>query len=362
MFRFAQTARKLAAALALLALPAGAFADAASSLHVRQVEVIDRGAPEGPTRVFSTLVPADWKTEGGIYWTGGGCELGPKTVWSASSPDEAYSIGFLPTTSWGAGSHGRASGCHDGNFENAEQAVRAYFALNPQVRVSNLTFERPDDLRPFVSQLDQMIRTTVAGMGQGRADGVLVRGRISAEGKTHEMTLIMVTTHTVFAFDDGWGGQYWNSNSNVILAIGMTAPVGEATEDVQAFELISNSMRWDQNWQRQVNAWWARVNRDNRETAAAISRINTETNAEIMDIITTGHANREAIRDAGHERQVRGIRETDVWTASDGRVELPDTHNHVWELDDGTFVLTDDEFFNPTRDLSMGGEEIRRVQ
>ncbi len=361
MFRFAQTARKLAAAMALLALPAGAFADAGSSMHVRQVDVIDQGAPRGPTRVFSTLIPADWTTQGGVSWMGG-CKLGPNTVWSASSPDQAYSIGFLPRESWGAGSHGRASGCHDGSFENAEQVTRAYLALNPNVRVTNLRFERPDHLREIVGLFDQQAKMMTAGSGRGHADGVVVRGRMTSEGKTHELTLIMVTQHTLFSFSDGWGGQIWNSSSSLVLAIGMTAPVGESTDDNMMLNLISSSVRWNPDWQQQVANWWAQVNNDQRETIMNISRINSRANAEIMDIITTGHAEREAIRDAGHERQVRAMRETDVWTASDGRVELPDTHNHVWELDDGTFVLTDDEFFNPTRDLSVGGSEIRRAQ
>ena len=359
MIGFARIPRILAAAAALFCLPATSLADEA--LHLRRVDVIDRAAPEGATRAFSTLIPADWTTDGGIVWLpASGCQQGPRTVWNASSADEAYSIAFLPTQTWGAGTYGRMSGCHDGHFETADQTARAYLGLTPDVRVNNLRFERPESLDQIVSQFDQMTKMMMQGVGNGHADGVIARGQVTAEGRTHDLTLLMITMHTVSAMPDGWGGQMWTSNTGVLIAIGMTTPVGESADHILAFNMIVGSLAYNPDWQRQTNAWWARKNRSDREHFAEMSRINTETNNEIMDIITTGHREREAIRDEGFQRQIEGIRETGTWQASDGRVELPDSHNHVWELDDGTFVLTDDEFFNPNRDLSVGGEEIQR--
>jgi hypothetical protein len=45
-----------------------------------------------------------------------------------------------------------------------------------------------------------------------------------------------------------------------------------------------------------------------------------------------------------------------------GTVELDHTYNHAWQLDDGSYVLTDDNFFEPYRDLGLSGERLQPVQ
>jgi len=42
-----------------------------------------------------------------------------------------------------------------------------------------------------------------------------------------------------------------------------------------------------------------------------------------------------------------------------GSVQLDSSYNHAWQLNDGTYVLTDDPSFNPYRVFGQDGQQLR---
>jgi hypothetical protein len=45
--------------------------------------------------------------------------------------------------------------------------------------------------------------------------------------------------------------------------------------------------------------------------------------------------------------------------AGGSTVELPNHFRHAWKLKDGSYLLTDDANFNPSRDLRIDGQALK---
>jgi len=89
----------------------------------------------------------------------------------------------------------------------------------------------------------------------------------------------------------------------------------------------------------------------------------SKANAEISQIIRDGEEYRQSVVDKSHEKWSRVIREVEVYDDPlEGRIELPNTYEHAWRLDDGSYWMSDDANFDPYRDLGLNGTELDRAE
>ena len=142
-------------------------------------------------------------------------------------------------------------------------------------------------------------------------------------------------------------------------AFSMRAPDGAL--DFRLAETIRKSFTVDPDWQARMNRNNAEMARIEAKGAADRSRITANANREISDMINQGWRERQAIMDKGHERFTRAIRGQEQYhdpDASGQRVELPNTYNHAWRLQDGTYLMTDNPSFDPYRDLGVDGRQL----
>jgi len=119
---------------------------------------------------------------------------------------------------------------------------------------------------------------------------------------------------------------------------------------------------------RRVSAPWRRSTpaaRDRaRQNADAQARLG-QTYSEIGDIINNGYKERQVMIDRGQESWSLMTREQEVYRdpmASGGQVELPNTYNHAWRLQDGTYMMTDNPNLNPNVDMGVNAERLQRAR
>ena len=92
--------------------------------------------------------------------------------------------------------------------------------------------------------------------------------------------------------------------------------------------------------------------------------IRMQSQREIAAINQQTYENTRQSVDRSHEKTIQTIREVNTYIdpSSKERYELPDTHNNVWHLNDGTFILTDDIDFQPGRDLGIDGNRMEQAR
>lgn len=57
------------------------------------------------------------------------------------------------------------------------------------------------------------------------------------------------------------------------------------------------------------------------------------------------------------------IRGTETYDSpGGGTVQLDNSYEHAWELDDGSYVLTNDPSFNPGANLGLSGSKLQKTQ
>ena len=351
-----------AASQTATAQPAAAWDQATTpqaSLRLKPVSVVDRNAPNGPTEAFSTLIPADWQTEGGVNWSPpNGCRQGPRIEWAAHSPDKLYSVSMLPTFTWGWTQGGVAAGCVRGNFQDAEQAVRYLFDNAPGLQTKILDVSRPPELRPIA---DMMTKQAQAGMAMGRAmaDVALIKVRANDGDVETDSYLIAISSHYETSMPDGWGGVMTSGGGQLAALIGMSTPVGKLDDYHPAIPLIMSNFRVNERWNRDVLNWWADLRRRRGEAFRAATASIAETNSDILDSMNDSFRRRQNMSDRGQAELVESVWNTETYATPDGDRSFSAMYDQAWRLDDGSYVLTNDAFYNPSRDSGMDGERLR---
>jgi hypothetical protein len=128
-------------------------------------------------------------------------------------------------------------------------------------------------------------------------------------------------------------------------------------------EAIRTSGKPDPQWSQLMAQHNAKMRSINMKGAAARHKIRMDTNREIAQMNFDSNQRQQAMRDQGVEKfnQVtRGV-ETFIEPNSQTQVELPFTHDKAWKLNDGTYILTDDQDFQPYRDLGVDGDLLERT-
>ncbi|MEM9173353.1 MAG: hypothetical protein AAGA84_11690 [Pseudomonadota bacterium] len=337
----------------------------ADGLRLKRVSVQDSNNPNGAGLAFSTLIPHDWQTQGGVDWsTAYGCMKGPKVVWSAHSPDKQHAVTMLPTYNWSWSTYGGAqTGCVNAQIQDAEHAVRFLLSNMPDIKSEILDVQRPAELKPFLDAMQQQIRN-IGAIGQHWADMVVVTVRADDGEVKSDSYLIAMTTHWQNSTPDGWGagGTLDAGGGHLAFLLALSTEQGKLDEGHPGIPTVMNNFKWDPKWQQRTNAWWLEEHRKaGREIKkmADMSSITAKTNSSILDSMHDSYMKRDAMRDRGHAESVEAVWGTETYSTSQGDLSFSNAYDQTWELANGEFFQTNDAFYQPLTDSDMDGRLLQ---
>ena len=332
----------------------------AAPARFQVVEIEDRHGFERPMRAASTLVPAGWTVSGGGYYDQRDtCHGGPKTDWTARAPDGAGEVRVLPNFSWSANTMGTPHelGCPVMALQSGMDVAQAVVAAMPggkitgQREVAGLSRA----LAPYRTEM-QGDPYMVQWFDYTEVDFTYMEGRTLRRG-----VMTVLSSHAYmksgYSFNTGFA-PYEMISGSAMSIITYTAP--QAAFDEGVFRIALSNLQLDVEW----NARTAQLRQagqrvmleENRKRALAIK----DTFDEIGALSTATYNARWASEDRiARERgeTLKGIETYDA-DVPGGQVELPDLYRYAWQLQDGSFVMTDEHGFEPFRDLGIEGRRI----
>ena len=343
--------------LVMVLLVSGAMPALAETLHMKQVQIIDRTGPFGPMPAYTMLVPDGWVQEGGIMWNPpNGCYHGPRLIWSVTSPDGLYSLAFPMPPTWSASNRGPAGiGCMAMDLTDAGAMMQGYLQASGMAGVRITGVERT----PELGQVAQMVLSNFGAMPNTRqwVDAAAVLTSVSVQGRALENAFLAITHHYEIVTPDPLapGNPMMMRGGTALVLIGMTTPAGRLDEGHPAFAVMLNNMRENPDWARRVQQWRA------RQTGAAPA--GGSDGQSVTDMMFESWKRREGMNDAGHASSISGVWETQGFQTPDGgQVSLPMHWDHAWQLQDGSIIMTDDQFYNPVQQDGQFGEQLVPVQ
>lgn len=333
---------------------------AGNQLHVKPVRIVDRAGPVGQLEAYRTLVPVDWNVEGGIQWNpANGCHKGGHLVWEAMSPDEGYSISFLPPVSWSASNRGAVGiGCLNMDLTDAEQMMRGYLQVAGLPGAAVTGVERPADVTQMAQTMMAPFLTGSLPGQQRWVDAVVLKTRATLEGRDYDSAIIAISLHYQITTPDPLfpGNPMIARGGNAGLILALSTPVGKLEQGHPAFPVILQNLRANPAWNRAVAQWWARQNRRPGGSGSGGGQ-------SVTDMMFESWQRRENLKDQGHASSVDSIWEVQPYKLPDGgEVKLSQDFNNAWILEDDTIVLTDDHLYNPLKERGQFGEQLEPVR
>lgn len=362
--------RMLAAAGLAGAASAPAVAQNPNVLRVKQVHAMDNSGFEKPLPAFSMLVPYHWNAEGGVVWNPQDrCNSsGYNFAFKAASPDNAFGVTVLPTVSWSAqyGMPPVQGACPSADLRSARAFLEWYVGrITPGAQV--LDFRgRPDLLKDYASFAS---RTPLPGGAYSEtavdAGEVLVAFTDNGRDMRGVVAAVVILWHTHFPGSpsmmagvpsvpdmDDFGG-------SSLPAFGAFAPVGKL--DTRTAEMIRKSLQPGAEWSRRIAEHHAVLSRQNQKGATDRHNIRMRTSREIGEMINRGYQDRSETQERGHREFIESIRGVETYDDPyhGGTVQLDNSYDHAWQLNDGSYVLTDDPSFDPYATFGRDGQQLK---
>lgn len=329
-------------------------------LIVKRAEIMDNQAPFGPMAAGSTLIPADWRIESRIEWYPTTyCKRGPQLTWAALSPDDRYGVASIGGFNWSVQDVPLTSyGCLQQDIQDAEAAIQAFVAQVPGA--SLIEIMRPQEIEPLVGIFRGMTTVSVPNT-QTYVDGALARATFTENGRTSETAILMISNHTMMSVSDVFGNMGQNRSGSAVFMMLFSAPEGKLDEGHPAFAMVMQNYQPNPVWDRNANQWWAQQRGALQRPAPAATTTSSGGGKTVGDILFEGYKNRSGMNDAGQRRSVEAIWDVNTYQAGSETRTFSTQYDQVWELNDGRFALTNDAFFNPDRNIGIGGTQLQRV-
>lgn len=350
----------------LWALPAYSEKPSAA-LKVKQAKIVDSSGFEKPLVAATLMIPAGWQAQGGVSWQQNmsGCGVTtPHVNWSAFAPDGVGLISLLPGETWSGNNMQvqlQGNPCPNVMVTDAQQIILNYVQrYRPNAQLIEY-YDRQDAIRELVSQLQPpsnlygVESSQWAGAGQAliayQVDGKVVREIIGT-------SVVFTATRSPDLLTGGT-----TDLLSIAINPGYAMRMPEGQLDLQQAEKIRTSMKTGQEWSARMAQHNAKIAGINAKGAADRARITSQTNREISEMRQDSWRKQNQAREHGNREFSEYIRDVETYNdPSGGTVELDSTHDNAWQLDDGTYVTTDDPSFNPYETFGQGGQELEVTQ
>lgn len=336
----------------------------AGSIRVQRADVMDRNGFEKPMVATTVLIPVGWKAQGGIVWNAQEtCGAGYNVNFRADAPDGASALHFFPMQRWEWNQMGAPSmpGCPMSQIGNVRQFLEST-VQQARPGASVLEFNRRNDIEKQFAQLNQ---TTPMPMGEMRSwveAGELLIAYDEGGVKMNEIVVATVTFNlNIMNPSYGMPGSEMMSAAS-FPGFAMKAPEGKL--DRRIAEMLRSSNRDNPQWTARINQHNAKITSINVQGARDRARITAQAGEEIRQIQRESWDNYNESFDRNARETSEMIRGVETYDDPyhGGTVELDHTYDHAWQLNDGTYVLTDDASFNPYAVFGQDGQELRPTQ
>lgn len=351
-----------AAAPARIELPPGA-------VRVQRSQIMDRNGFAQPMVAATMLTPVGWKTEGGIVWAQNMSGCGPNTPhinWTATAPDGSSAIQMLPEEKW-SGHNMQYPGMQQTQCPNVvvtdpRQYVTQYVQrIRPGARL--LDYRERADIMEGLSKMLPTPPPDMYGMQTrqwvGAGDALL---GYQLQGREMRELVGVIAIFSQNRMADGMGGVMETYTTLSLPGFAYRAPEGQL--DFNKAAMIRNSYKADPQWSAKIAQFHSNISRTNAKGAADRARISAQTNREISDMQMDSWRKQQESNDRGareFNEYIRGV-ETYNDPINGGSVELDNTYENAWQLNDGTYVLTDDPSFNPYAVTGQDGQRLEPTQ
>ena len=354
----------------LLTALAAAGAAAQQGQRFKPVAIMDPTGFERPLPAAHIMIPVDRQAQGGVRWNPQApCQSDVvQHAWTASDSSGQFGVEILPTTGWQWSTLPYPlPGCDNLMVRSVQEYLQAVVqVMRPGATVLDFR-ARPD----LVAEMAPVAASMQSGDPNRRSwfeAGDILIGYQGPSGPMREL-IGAVTIFNVMRMPGLQG------TDEFVMGVSLPSFAARAPEgrlDFQLAETIRRSLKPDPEWsrrrqegQRAVAEINARGARDRaRQNADAQARLG-QTYSEIGDIINNGYKERQVMIDRGQESWSLMTREQEVYRdpmASGGQVELPNTYNHAWRLQDGTYMMTDNPNLNPNVDMGVNAERLQRAR
>lgn len=344
------------------ALPPGA-------IQVQPLEIIDAHGFGQNVVAAITLAPAGWRGEGGIDWSQNTAGCGPKVphfAWQALSPDNISAVIVVGEETW-SGNNLPNSGqqaCPNVWIQSAKEYIGTWVEYNrPGARLLDYR-DRDDAVAQLRQQMQQYSLPTVQGMETRRwieAGQALIA--YDYQGVDVRELIGIAVVFNLTRMQGVMPGEIQEYLSiETLPGYAMRAPAGQL--DFKMAEMLRKSTRVTPEWSARMAQHNTKMTQIANKGAMERSRIIAQSNEEIRQIQQEGWRSANASRDRMHRESIETIRGVETYNDpyNGGTVELDNSYQHAWQLNDGSYVLTDDASFNPYAATGQDGRLLEATQ
>lgn len=363
------TANRNLAALKVLflfvCLPLSVTASA-DTLKLKAVQIMDPTGFTSPIWAASSLLPADWTNEGGVIWNiNGDCTGGQQMQWLAKSPDGNVSIGIYPSVGWRMNSMSMSMSmpvpqdCLNASFNSADEFLSAYISQLENGKVVDVQ-RNPDVLR-MVSGMNSEFHGDPYSRTWVDAASVTLEYTLESVPKMSVVNLFTFHSYTKSGHTMGMGPPLEMAYGGAYYMVEFAAPKKEFMDWVPAFLSFERNYRVNPEWQARINKMNNKISKDNLETSRKISEINRKTSQEISAMSMDSWRKQQASDNYLSRETTEMIFGEETYSADmpSGQISLPYGYDQAWQLDDGTFVVTNDQFFDPSKNTGQIGSLLK---
>lgn len=335
-------------------------------LMLQRAGITDPGVIANGT-AMTALIPAGWRTSGGVIRTGGPCDEPFAVEWTATSADGASTLSIFPTEVWAASNTGATGNCPLGNHTSAREYLTARMErIYPDARVLEFT-DRPDLAAPAREQVQRQLQMAQnAGVPfQGKAEGGELHFAFTQNGVEMRGMLAVTAVFYLSELANPMGGPPLSSMSaGTVGTFAATAPMASFNRDL--VEASRRSIVPNAEWLQQLFALKAQLGevavQGTRERAAIIvagGAAATRANIESFQRMSGADGSRttsgesfpgDASGDRNQRRSIEAIRGVDTYhdPVSNSQVQLDHTYGNAWRVNNqDAYILTKDPNFNP---------------
>ncbi|GGC95201.1 hypothetical protein [Aquisalinus flavus] len=322
-------------------------AGSGSQLRLQPAKIMDPSGFEQPMLAASSVIPAGWTPQGGVIWRQGDCTMGATSNWQATAPGEAAGIFLMPGFGWRANTMGMPvpQDCVAAAYQSADEAAAHLARQMPGGRVVAI------QAAPEMKQAAQMMSSQIYnGDPNSRTwfDATSARIEYTYQGAPYEAIVSLMTFHMLMTMPGyGFGPDSQAAAGGTMLVTAFAARKGTLEQHMPVFDAFVANYREDPAYARRMAQHQAKMSgimmEGSRKRHEAIMEGYRATSSSSIDIWRG--SNDDAIR----RKEIDAIRGEDTFSADtpSGEISLPSGYSSAWQMNDGSFVVTDDQFFDP---------------
>lgn len=364
MFDLTRSAIRLLAALFVaFAASAAAQGEEPGEMRLKLTTIMDPTGFEKPMPAARSILPADWTTTGGVIWRiGGECTNGQTVDWTATSPDGKSIIRMFPGVFWRYSNQGMPvpRDCIAKGYRDAEDFAHDFVSTQENARIVKV--ERDPATSQLLAQPPFSVEMPGDPYMRGWWDAAAVTFTYRYQNTDYTGVLILFTmhNHTVSGHSYGFGMPLEMGYGGAMVQTVFAAPTDQFDALAPVAMLFLKNYRPDPEWQARMNKHNAKLSADAIQAGKNISKIISSTYSGISDSSMASWRSRNESSDRSQRETSEWIRDVETYDADvpTGQVELPSGYDRAFQLNDDTFVVTNDAFYEPFRDSGIDGREL----